>query len=272
MEHLTAWYQDSPFSTATWVDWVDMGLMAYLTYLLLTWIRGTRALQSLAGLALLAVVYLMADELGLTTLHWVLDKLFVYLVLALLILFQEDIRRALALAGAGLVLRSSRPSDANLREEVIQAVFAMANRKVGALIAIRRTALLDSFVEGAHDIDANVSTELLQAIFHPSSPIHDGAVIIDHGRIMAAGVFLPISTSKKIMQAYGTRHRAAIGLTEIIDAVCVVVSEERGTVSLVLGGQVVPVADPDDLRERLQEALERGSERGERRILGGHGA
>lgn len=258
---LIQWFQDSPFSTATWIDWIDIALLSYLTYRVLLLIRGTRALQSLVGLGILAVVYLISDRVGLQSIHWLLDRLFVYVVIALLILFQEDIRRVLARAGSPIMLRSSgSPADANLREEVIQAVFDMAHRKIGALLVLRRTATLEPLVEGAHILDAEVSTELLKAVFHPTSPIHDGAVIIAHGRVVAAGVFLPIATSKTIMKAYGTRHRAAIGLTESIDAVCIVVSEERGTVSLVNDGKVIPVADPDDLRERLQEALLTGKD------------
>ena len=260
IQELGGWYADSPFSTATWADWVDIVLLTWLIYTGLMLIRGTRALQTLLGLVILAVIYLLADEIRLTSLHWLLDHLFVYVVLALLILFQEDIRRALARAGSPLMPRTSRPSDANLREEVIQAVFALAHRKVGALIAIQRTASLEPYTEGAHQLDAEVSMELIQAIFHPSSPIHDGALVIAHDRMVAAGVFLPISTSKHVMRSFGTRHRAAIGLSEDVDAVTVVVSEERGTVSLVMDGNVIPVVDPDDLRERLQEALERGAD------------
>lgn len=258
---ISATYLDSPFSTSSWVDWVDIGILSYIIYRSLLLLRGTRALQTLLGLGLLAALYIFSDEVGLTTLHWVLRHLFVYLVLALLILFQEDIRRALARTAAPLAIRSvSHETDAPRREEIIQAVFAMAKRRIGALLVLRRTASLDAYDEGAHRLDAEITTELIQAIFHPSSPIHDGAVTIEGGRIRSSGVFLPIATSKQILRAYGTRHRAAIGLTERVDAVCLVVSEERGTVSVVLGGQVIPVADPQDLRERLQEAMERGED------------
>lgn len=141
-------------------------------------------------------------------------------------------------------------------EEVIAAVFALAQRKVGGLIVLERVASLDPYIEGTHLIDGRVSAELLQAIFHPSSPIHDGAVVIRGPRIAAAGVFLPLTLSKDISRAYGTRHRAGIGLTESTDALCLVISEERGTVSLVAGGTVTPVADPNDLRQRLSDSLE----------------
>jgi diadenylate cyclase len=255
MSWLSDLWRDSPFSTATWVDWLDIVLLAWIVYRGLLLIRGTRAMQSLAGLALLGIVYLASEFLGLTTLHFVLDNLFVYIVLAMLILFQEDIRRALARAGTTVFTRRSGQADAQLLEEVIQAVFDLARRKIGALIAIEREAGLEAFVEGAHPLEAYVSAELLQSLFHPSSPLHDGAVVISEGRVVAAGVFLPITLSKEVSRSYGTRHRAAIGLTESTDAIALVVSEERGTVSLVEAGIVIPVADADDLRERLAERL-----------------
>lgn len=258
MTWLADWYVDSPFYTATWVDWLDILLLSWILYRLLALMRGTRAMQSLIGLAFLGLVYVLSDVAGLTTLHWVLDNLFVYAILMLLILFQDDIRRALAGAGNTIFARASAIStDANLMEEVIKAVFALAQRKVGALIAIERAANLEPFVGGARSLEAQVSSELIQSIFQPSSPIHDGAAVISGGRVLAAGVFLPISLSKDIRRAYGTRHRAAVGLTETTDAICLVVSEERGTVAIVQYGEIIPVADADDLRQRLSESLER---------------
>lgn len=252
--------RDSPFSTATWVDALDVCLLAWLTYRGLLLIRGTRAMQSLVGLGLLGAMYVLSDRLGLATLRFVLDNLVVYLVIAILILFQEDIRAALARAG-GIFSRRSTVADANLVEDVIRATFELARKKIGALVAFERGVSLDSFTDGAHKIDSAVSTELLQSIFHPSSPLHDGAIVIAHNRLVAAGVFLPINLSRDVSRSFGTRHRAAIGLSEATDAVCLVVSEERGTVTIVDGGEVIPVADADDLRERLQERLGRAARR-----------
>jgi diadenylate cyclase len=257
MEELWTRFLDSPFATATWIDWLDVGILTLLVYNVLSVLRGTRAFQSLIGLVLLSAVYLLSAAVGLSTLHWVLDNLFVYAVLAILILFQEDIRQVLARAGGTVFGRGGARAldDANLLEEVVKAVFLLASRRIGALVALERSASLDPFCEGAHVMDAMVSNELLQAIFHPSSPIHDGAVLIRDDRIARAGAFLPISLSKHLPKAYGTRHRAAIGLTERADAVCLLVSEERGTVAVVTGGRVIPVVDTNDLRQRLQEAL-----------------
>ncbi|TVQ89955.1 MAG: TIGR00159 family protein [Deltaproteobacteria bacterium] len=250
--------EQSPLATASIIDWVDIAILAWLAYRGLLFLRGTRAMQSLIGLGVLGLVYVLSDDIGLHTLHWVLDNLFVWLVLAIVILFQDDIRRALARAGGTVFGRTQRRADAPVLEEVIRACFLLAKRKIGALIAIERTADLASYAEGAHVLDASASTELIQSVFHPTSPLHDGAVLVSGSRVFAAGAFLPISLSKEVSRAYGTRHRAAIGLTEETDAICLVVSEERGTVSLVQSGKVVPVADANDLRQRLREGMERG--------------
>ena len=140
---------------------------------------------------------------------------------------------------------------------MIKAVFRLSQRKIGALIAIERAASLEPYMEGAHRVHAEISHELLLSIFHPTSPIHDGAVILTAQQIEVAGAFFPISLAKASLKAYGTRHRAAIQLTEITDAICLVVSEERGTVGLVQDGTLTPVVDANHLRARLQEGLER---------------
>ncbi len=248
-------WKGSAFSTASWIDAVDVLAFAWVLYRVLVLIRGTRAMQSLLGLGLLGLLYLASDAAGLTTLHFVLDNLFVYVVLAMLILFQEDIRRALARAGGTVFRGQSAYADAPILEEIVQVAFELARRKIGGLVAIQREASLEPYTDGAHPMDAIVTTELLQSIFHPASPLHDGAVVVSQGRIVAAGVFLPISLSKEVSRSYGTRHRAAIGITEETDCIAVVVSEERGTVTVVENGQVVPIADADDLRAKLQERL-----------------
>ncbi|MCB9678533.1 MAG: TIGR00159 family protein [Alphaproteobacteria bacterium] len=259
MQSVWSWFAESPFTTASWVDWIDILLLAAVIYRILLVLRGTRAMQSLIGLLLLVGLYAVARIGGLTTMSWVLDNVFVYLVLAVLILFQQDIRRALANAG-GRFFVSRLPiarADATILEEVIKAAFALSRRKIGALIVLEGNASLDAWIEGSNEVDGKVSHELLQSIFHPAGPMHDGAVVIRKDRIAAAGVFLPISLSKQISRTFGTRHRAAIGLTEITDALCIVVSEERGTVAIVVRGEIVPVADMNDLRHNLTEQLDR---------------
>jgi len=252
-----AWIVDSLLA-ASWSDLADVAILSFVIYRVLVAMRGTRALQSLLGLLLVGALYLLAWATGLTAVHWVLDNLFVYVVIALLILFQDDIRRALARAGGTFVAggtRSGTRSEASVLEEVIKACFSLAHRRIGALILLERSGSLDAYVEGGHSLDAAVSTELLQSLFHPSSPLHDGAVVIAEGRAVAAGVFLPISLSKQLGRSLGTRHRAAVGVTEETDGICLVVSEERGTVALVSRGEIVPVADLNDLRAQLVERL-----------------
>ncbi|MGC6494234.1 MAG: diadenylate cyclase CdaA [Myxococcota bacterium] len=257
MEPLVDWYLDSPFSTATWADVIDIFVLAAAIDGLLTVIRGTRAFQSLIGIGLLFAVYVAARATDLTAVTWVLDSVFVYAVLGVLIVFQEDVRRVLASAGGTVFRSSGQASGAALLEEVVKAAFRLASKRIGALVAIEQSARLDSYLQGGHPIDGVLTAELLQSLFHPTSPVHDGAVVLRAGRIESAGVFLPISLSKGLPKVYGTRHRAAIGLTEQTDAICLLVSEERGTVALVQRGQVRPVADANDLRQRLNELLER---------------
>ncbi len=240
-----------------WNDVVDIGIMSYLLYRALLILKGTRALQSLVGLVAILGLYVLAEQFELVSLHWLLEKFLVYIVLAVIILFQKDIRRGLARAGGRLFVGGrSDPGSASMREELIKACFAMASRRVGALVAIERSADLDEYVERATVIDALVSHELLSAIFHPTSPLHDGAVVVQKNRISAAQVFFPLSLSKEIARFFGTRHRAAIGLTEETDAVAIIVSEERGTVSLVVNGRIIPTANANELREQIQEMLQ----------------
>ncbi|HMV69468.1 MAG TPA: diadenylate cyclase CdaA, partial [Myxococcota bacterium] len=257
IETLLRVLRESPFATATWVDWLDVGVLTLSIFGVLHMLRGTRAFQILLGMLLLAAMYLVSAWLGLAALHWVLDNLFVYAVLAVIILFQEDIRQVLAVAGGTVFASSGRAQveEAQRLEEIVRAAFALAQRRIGALVVLERTATLGPYVESAHELEAVVTSELLQAIFHPTSPIHDGAVTIERGRVGHAGVFLPLSLVKNLPKAYGTRHRAALGLTERTDAVCLLVSEERGTVALVMEGRVVPVVDANDLRQKLQEVI-----------------
>lgn len=254
-EALVDWWGTTPFAQAGWVDALDVAVLTWVVYRVLVAMQGTRAMRSMVGLGLLLVVYVAAEAIGLATVRWVLDHLFVYAVLALIILFQEDIRRALARAGDTLGRIRGGTHDAALVEEIVRATFALAQRRLGALVVVERAASLEAYQESAHRLDATVSAELVQSLFHPTSPLHDGAVVIAKGRVAAAGVFLPIALSADHGRQFGTRHRAAIGLSEVSDAICVVVSEERGTVSLAVAGTLVPLVDANELRARLSEAL-----------------
>ncbi len=233
-------------------DVLDIGLMTAIFYSVLIVMRGTRAFQSLVGLLGLGCVYLVAAWLDLFAIHWMLSKFFVYIVLAVIILFQQDIRRGLAQAGGRLFSGFSAETSSSDNEVVVQTLFALASRRIGSLIVLERYGSLNHYVEAGHALNSGLSQELLQAIFHPTSPLHDGAVVIRNGRISAAKVFLPLSRVAEIDGQYGTRHRAAIGLSEETDAVVLAVSEERGEVSLVVGGKIITVGDTNELRGHLQ--------------------
>ncbi|MEE2751748.1 MAG: diadenylate cyclase CdaA [Myxococcota bacterium] len=249
-------FTNSPLSTLRWEDLLDIALLTYIFYRVFLILRGTRAFQSLIGLLGLGIIYMVAQKLQLFAIHWVLESFFVYLVLAVLILFQNDIRRGLARAGGRFAQGFATIPEASAHEEVVRSAFALASRRIGAIMVIERGASLDDYAEVGHRLDAQVSQELLLALFHPTSPLHDGAVLVQSGLVTAAKVFLPLSLSKDIARYFGTRHRAALGLSEETDAVVIVVSEERGTVSLVLGGALTPVQDTNELRQRLQEIFQ----------------
>lgn len=254
------------WETLRWTDALDILILAWIVYRLLLVLRGTVAFQALVGLGFLLGLFLISGSLELTSLNWLLGELTVYIVLAVIILFQQDIRRALARAGS-LVPTSRSSTELPMLEELVKASFNLASRRIGALVAIEREADLDEYIEAATDVDAVVSHGLLLSIFHHTSPMHDGAVVIQDGRIAAAQVFLPLTQTKEVSRFFGTRHRAAIGLTEETDAICVVVSEERGTVSLVDRGQVSPCADADELREKLLDIFQQDSDEPASRFL-----
>ena len=241
-----------------WTDILDIGLMSWILYRGLVIMRGTRAIETMLGLLALMLLYALADFLELITLHTMLNQFKIVVPVAVIVLFQKDIRRALANAG-GRLFFSGQSQAAGLSlpivEELVRASTTMASRRVGAIIAIERAALLDHYVEPATRIDGDVSQELLLAIFHPTSPLHDGAVVLQKGRIAAAQVFLPLTQSKNVSRFFGTRHRAAIGLTEETDALVLIVSEERGTVSVVESGTLQPMQDANQLRQHLQTIL-----------------
>lgn len=236
-----------------WNDLIDIGVMAFVIYRVLLLIKGTRALQMLWGLLLLVPINYLATALALDTISSILDRFAGYFVLAIIILFQDDIRRALARVGNPLFPDLTKQEETQILEEMQRAVFAMAQEHVGAIIVIEREGNLAEYVDVGTRLDARVSNELLQAIFQTSSPIHDGAVVIQKDRVAAAGCFLPLTTNPEVSKALGTRHRAAIGLTETNDAVAMVVSEEEGRVSLVVGGKIKAMADGNALREELQK-------------------
>lgn len=240
-----------------WQDLVDVAIIAFVTYHLINLIRGTRAAQMLVGLVVIFVIYLGSQALELYTVNWILDNFLASMILVIVVIFQNDIRRALMQVGAGpgLFGGAERLVRGQAVEEIVRATAAMASKRVGALIVIQREVGLNEYIEVGTRLDARVSRELLQSIFMPSSPIHDGAVIVQRARIIAAGCFLPLTSNPSVSKTLGTRHRAAIGLTEETDALAIVISEEEGKISLVREGKITRDLDPGTLRTTLQQLL-----------------
>ena len=244
--------QWGPFSLR---DAADILLVAFVVYQILIIFRGSRAIQILLGLILVFSVYLVSEYLGLVTLSWMLDHFFTYLVLIMVILFQDEIRTALThvgkfpLFGRQIVLRS------DVVEEMLRALYAMAERGVGALIVVERMDNLGKYIASGHDVDAVLSRELLLALFQKDSPLHDGAVVVRGNRIEAAGCFLPVAMDEQLPRDLGTRHRAALGLSRESDAAILVVSEERKSVSLVFEGSMRENLPVDAMRVQLQRVL-----------------
>ena len=241
----------------TWWDVVDILIVSLLIYEGLKLIRGTRAVQMAAGSLLILVLFYLSQLFPLQTVSWLIRSVLVYVVFAAIVLFQTDIRRALSQLGSAPVFRYFARSarTAETIEEVTAAAGMLSKRSVGALIVIEREIGLRNYVESGIPLDAEVSYDLLTTIFQPSAPMHDGAVIIQEDRIAAAACFLPLTVNPGLDRDLGTRHRAAIGLTEECDAVAVVVSEERGEISMAIRGRLHRRLSADDLRERLKAVM-----------------
>jgi len=237
-------------------DTLDIVLVAFIIYYALTMIEGTRALQVLLGLVLLFVLFYLSQR-GLFTLNWILGQFLGSIILIVVILFQHDIRRGLAAIGRRpfLLKIASGKTKESFVEEIVKASSYLANRQIGALIAVERTNSLADFIEIGMRIDALLSRELMISIFNPSSPLHDGGIIVVRDRIVSAGSFFPLVTDPDLERELGTRHRAAIGLSAETDAVVVVVSEETGTISLALGGEITRGLDATSLNNALLDAL-----------------
>jgi uncharacterized protein (TIGR00159 family) len=242
----------------------DIAVLAVLIYQLLLVIRGTRAVNILVALAAVALVYVLTGPglLTLNAVHSILGTLLFYLPLIVIVLFQNQIRQALAQFGRNPFpgLLRHKTTDENLIAELALAAASLGSKRLGALIVIEREMGLRTFADTGIALDALVSYDLLMNIFTRRSPLHDGAVVISEGRIKAASCYLPLTTNPSLSRTYGTRHRAAIGITEESDALAIVVSEERGVVSLAEGGRISPALDAKGLERALHRALGAGEE------------
>ncbi len=241
-------------------DTLDLVLVALGVYWLLRLIKGTRAVQILVGLLLLIGTSALAQIFQLSTLMWIFDHFLSSAVLIIIVLFQHDIRRMLARVGRGVSPTAARRQETQILEEIARAAQTLAQKRVGGLIVLERDTQLDDQVEAGLALDAAVSKELLVSLFLPYSPLHDGAVLIQNGRVARAGCILPLSERQDLPQGLGTRHRAALGLTEETDAIVVVISEETSDVSVVSSGELKRGLDPARLRAVLREALAAGRE------------
>ncbi|WP_045212396.1 diadenylate cyclase CdaA [Desulfonatronovibrio magnus] len=239
-----------------WRDIVDIVVVAFIIYRVIILVKGTRAVSVFYGLLLLLVIFYFSGELGLYTLHWLLANFLGSLFLVIIILFQRDIRKALAEMGGGRLWFRSRPGLAIL-DELILASITMAKKRIGALMVIEKTTPLGDVVESGVEVDSKFSKEIVETIFYPNTPLHDGAVIIRDDKILAAGCILPLAVGIKSRWDYGTRHRAALGITEETDAIAIVVSEERGVVSVAIGGKLIGPLDEVRLRRVLSSAWEK---------------
>ena len=245
---------------ADWTVWnyiaavIDIAVLAYVIYKFLLLIRGTRAVQLLKGLIVLLIVYFLSDTLGLHAVNWLLSEAWAVLFLALAVIFQPELRRALEHIGRGNIFNITRNSLASVDvthviDEIVAACVSCAKTRTGALIILERDTGLQDYIDTGITVDAKVTQELLVNIFVPNTPLHDGATVIRGDRVMAAACFLPLSDNPYISMSLGTRHRAAIGISEVSDALALVVSEETGLISVANGGKLIRHLDEKQLRE-----------------------
>jgi diadenylate cyclase len=234
----------------------DIAIVWYLAYRGLLLIRGTRAMPMLIGLACIGLVYFIAQPLGLVTVAWIIDNFLSSIILVIVVIFQDEIRRTLTKVGANrLLFKGARDDPPAELDEVAVAVGKLAKARLGGIIVIERDVGLEEFLEGGELLDAKLSRKLLYSIFVKESPLHDGAVIIEGAKIRAAGVVLPLSSNPDLDPQFGTRHRAALGITERSDAVVIVVSEETGSITLFVDGRSFRNIEPSSLAAVLHRYL-----------------
>ncbi|PLX99768.1 MAG: TIGR00159 family protein [Desulfuromonas sp.] len=245
------------FTNIRLLDLLDISIVAFIIYRIILLIKGTRAVQMLLGLAIILAVYVASRVGDLHTLNWFLSNFLSSIILVIVVIFQNDIRRALIHVGRNPFLGgSSSREDSEIIDELVKACVALGNRKIGALIAVERETGINDLLESGTTINARVANELIRAIFMPPSPLHDGALVLQQGRLTSAGCFLPLTQGDNLTKEYGTRHRAAIGLTELADAIAIVVSEETGKISVAVNGGMTRNLDATSLKKVLGRLLE----------------
>ena len=254
MNWFTAFLRRPPIG---WWDLADILVVSILIYEVLKLIRGTRAVQMALGGCVVVGLFYGSRWGHLETVNWLVRNLIGYLVFAVIVLFQSDIRRALAHFGRAPFFRylAKAESAEDTIEELVITSSLLSEKRIGAIVAIERQIGLRNYIEGGIRLDAILTYDLLRSIFLPSSPLHDGAVIVQDDRVAAAACFLPLTVNPKLSKELGSRHRAAIGLTEENDSVAIVVSEETGSISIVVDGQIERGLDTDQLRARLRSLI-----------------
>lgn len=239
-----------------WKPVIEIGLLWFIIYKLLEFIKGTRAVQVLRGVVIIAVIFFLTQQLRFDVINWIFTKLFALSVIAFLIVFQPEMRSGLARIGREKVFGNIMTEERTI-EEIAKSVSILARKKIGAIIAIQREVNLEPYTESGVVLDSSITSELLNTIFMPNTPLHDGGVIVHGDRVTAAGCLFPLSQNPDISKLLGTRHRAAIGLTEETDSVCVVVSEETGIISIANAGRLTRDLDRDRLINHLRSLLYR---------------
>ncbi|MBQ3786758.1 MAG: diadenylate cyclase CdaA [Lachnospiraceae bacterium] len=249
----------------SWTDIIEILIIAYLVYRILIWAKETRAWSLVKGLVVIFVFLFMAVLLQMNTILWIVKNASMVAIMALVIVFQPELRHALESIGRGNVLSSFLPQDDSRHldmdftektvNEISKACFEMGRAKTGALIVVARADSLADYTRTGIDVDALVTSQLLINIFEHNTPLHDGAVIIKGNRIVSATCYLPLSDNMALSKALGTRHRAGVGISETTDSITVIVSEETGRVSVAMKGKLYGNVNPDDLREKLQAAI-----------------
>ncbi|MDH3216975.1 MAG: diadenylate cyclase CdaA [Candidatus Krumholzibacteria bacterium] len=239
-------------STDLIVDVLDVLIVTFLLYKLFTLMRGTRAVSMFFGLIVLFILSVMAQWLNLMALNWIISSLKTVWVIAFVIIFQPELRRALASLGHRRILRRFfTVQESGIIPEIIKSASRLADKGIGAIIVLEKDMGLKNYIETGTKVDSRVTAEMLETIFTPTSPLHDGAVIIQNDRVAAAGCILPLTQDQRLSAALGTRHRAAIGLTEESDAIVIVVSEETHAISYAQGGKLKRKIDTNTLRSDL---------------------
>jgi len=241
----------------SWFTVLDILLVAVIIYEVLAMIRGTRAAPMLAGLAAVATAFYLARIGQLVTLNWLVSHLLPYVVFALIVVFQSEIRHVLSDVGRPVSFLRGSSTDGDAYDDIVLAANLFSQHQTGALMVIEREIGLRTYIESGVAMDARLSYDLLATIFRPSAPLHDGAVIIQKNRLAAAACFLPLSMNPVLSTQMGTRHRAGIGITEETDAIAVIVSEETGAISMAVGGKIERDLTVEQLRERLSSELRR---------------